>query len=129
MVVLCYMTVNRPFTYHFFVFFIAELREFKRWLNDNGVKMNGVDISSGLKEGNGLVALRDLNEGETVIEVPYALIISTDFVVRQESMIRIATDPMVRVTPTLLLALYLLQQKNTINSMWQPYISMMRSVK
>eukprot|EP01117_Protostelium_nocturnum_P009258 TRINITY_DN3313_c0_g1_i4.p1 TRINITY_DN3313_c0_g1~~TRINITY_DN3313_c0_g1_i4.p1 ORF type:complete len:424 (+),score=156.75 TRINITY_DN3313_c0_g1_i4:339-1610(+) len=101
-------------------------KSFSNWLKTNHVSFED-KIRFGLnvgEEGNGLVAAKDLNEGELLVQIPKEMILSIKTARESESPIKeiLNKDNMLKSSPSLALALYLLYEKENPHSFWEPYI-------
>ncbi|KAJ8547963.1 hypothetical protein K7X08_021199 [Anisodus acutangulus] len=97
------------------------VQTFWKWLCDEGVVTAKTPVKPGVvPEGLGLVATRDISEGETVLEVPRRLWINTD-AVAQSDIGNVCTG----LEPWICLALFLLREKWRDDSKWKYYMGVL----
>ena len=73
--------------------------------------------------GLGLVATKDLEMGEKVIQIPKKVMMSVDTARDSEIGRLIERDPMLQTMHNVSLSLHLLLEKTSPASFWEPYIN------
>ncbi|KAK3786270.1 hypothetical protein RRG08_002014 [Elysia crispata] len=95
---------------------------FLKWLNDNGVNTESIEISEFPGVGFGLKTMKDLKEGDKLLQIPRKLMLTVDSAKKSSLGPLISEDKILQVMPNVTLALHVLNEKFTPNSFWKPYI-------
>ncbi|GAQ87055.1 hypothetical protein KFL_003280090 [Klebsormidium nitens] len=103
------------------------LQILKQWLEDKGVTLDGVEFRSNLREGCGVVATRNFQEGELIFTVPEGIMMSqlTAAAAKKDCAVLIQASGLVQELGSLQLALHLLFEKHRPSSdpsPWKGYI-------
>ncbi|XP_037073270.1 actin-histidine N-methyltransferase-like [Pollicipes pollicipes] len=93
------------------------------WLLENGGIVHGLTPAVYAGLGCGLTCVRPLAEGEPVIEVPRALMMTLETARASRLGGLLATDKLTQALPQLGLTLHLLEQSLTEDSRWAPYVA------
>lgn len=97
------------------------VQTFWQWLSDEGVVSSKTPVRPGIvPEGLGLVATRDINKGEVVLEVPKRFWINPDAVAASE-----IGNLCFGLKPWISVALFLLREKSREDSKWKYYIDIL----
>ncbi|PRP86470.1 histone-lysine N-methyltransferase setd3-like [Planoprotostelium fungivorum] len=105
----------------------ALFKEFDVWLKKNSVQSDSIALVGDLNEGNGLVASKDIKEGEKIIEIPPHLLITLKGAKEGNHSLKefVNDNEMLKTVPALCLAIYLLYEKQALASFYAPYIRML----
>ncbi|KAJ3372107.1 Histone-lysine N-methyltransferase setd3 [Allomyces arbusculus] len=104
------------------------LDAFVEWLHCNGVSRDvPVQFVSGLNEGIGAIAKRDIAEGEDIISIPRSVLFSsvTAYESKRMRAAMTAVPNLAQLPAQLLLVLHLVDEKNDPNSFWKPYLDVL----
>ena len=96
------------------------IEQFVKWLNGNGVNMDGICIAEFPGYDLGLKAEKDFPEGQVILEIPWKLSFSTQSAAPELQALH--HDPLIQHMPQVALAIALLIEKHKANSIWKPYI-------
>ncbi|XP_054264332.1 actin-histidine N-methyltransferase-like [Macrosteles quadrilineatus] len=99
------------------------------WLENHDAEVQGVGITEFPGHGLGLVALRDVSEGEVIVAVPRKLMITAESVQASKLGYLLANETMLKHMPNVALALFLLLERFSSEgpSFWAPYLNMLPS--
>lgn len=98
------------------------LEGFTSWLKENGVSMDKVKVVDYGLEGYGLQATEDIKAEEIFLCIPRKLMITDENVKASALGPLVKSDRILSTMPHVALALFLLSEKISGNSFWQPYI-------
>lgn len=100
---------------------------FEEWIEKNGnVDHSAVRAEKCGEEGVGLVAERDIREGERVINVPRRLMLTADVALQDPELRRfIEGDPILRRIESLSLSLCVVRERLDEDSMYRPYLDIL----
>ncbi|XP_067681659.1 actin-histidine N-methyltransferase-like [Haliotis asinina] len=98
---------------------------FLEWLANNGVDTASADIVQYPDLGYGLKANKDLKESELFLSIPRKLMLTVDSAKKSVLGNLISEDKILQAMPNITLALHLLCEKWTPDSLWKPYIDIM----
>eukprot|EP00727_Mastigamoeba_balamuthi_P010863 m51a1_g64 putative histone-lysine n-methyltransferase setd3 (507) ;mRNA; f:213303-215263 len=101
----------------------AELDAFARWFEGEGGAAKGLRLRAGLAEGTGIVATADHAEGDVLVEVPRALMMTEETAAASQS--ASILKGAAALFPEVAVALHLLGEKHNIKSKWAPYIKIL----
>ncbi|CAH2041357.1 unnamed protein product, partial [Iphiclides podalirius] len=101
------------------------LERYLNWLQENGAKFEGIEISDFEGYELGLKAQRDFSEDSLLLTVPSKVMMSEKDALDSELGAFINVDPILKNMPNITLALFLLLEKNKEDSFWKPYIDIL----
>jgi protein-histidine N-methyltransferase len=99
------------------------MANFKQWAVDQNIKLNGVECGR-RNDMNCVLVKEPLKEGDLVIKVPRAAMITEEEAWRSPIGEFMLQDITLKASPHLILSLYILSIKNTENP-WKPYINLL----
>ncbi|XP_014287152.1 actin-histidine N-methyltransferase isoform X1 [Halyomorpha halys] len=97
------------------------------WMINNGAKIEGVELAQFEDYGYGLKAINEVKEGDFMISVPRKLMMTTDLARKSELEYLVKNDTLLKHMPNIILALFLLLEKNKSTSFWESYIKALPS--
>ncbi|GFS14344.1 histone-lysine N-methyltransferase [Elysia marginata] len=95
---------------------------FLQWLNDNGVDTQSIEIAEFPGVGFGLKSLKDLKEGDKLLQIPRKLMLTVDSAKKSPLGPLINEDKILQVMPNVTLALHVLNEMFNPQSFWKPYL-------
>eukprot|EP01134_Creolimax_fragrantissima_P001641 CFRG1641T1 len=95
---------------------------FLSWLAENGLREGVIEIKEFGVMGKGLVAKKDLEESDLMVQVPDKLFMSTETAMSSAHAAIFVKYPLFSAQPNVLLAAHLLAEARNPNSFWKPYI-------
>lgn len=100
---------------------------FVNWLENNGAKFEGIEISEFPGYDFGLKAKKEYPEGSPILRIPRKLMLTEDNTKQPNFSVLFEKDPLLQHMPNIRLALYLLVEKFSTESFWKPYIEVLPS--
>ncbi|KAG6450200.1 hypothetical protein O3G_MSEX006446 [Manduca sexta] len=100
----------------------ANIDKYLKWLNENEVQFEGIDIAEFEGYGLGLKATKTFPEGSLILTVPSKVMMTENNAKESELGPFIDMDPLLQNMANIRLALFLLLEKNNPDSFWRPYI-------
>lgn len=101
------------------------LDKYLKWLKDNEVQLDGIEIAEFEGYELGLKATKDFKEGSQILSVPLKIMLTEINAKESELSSFINVDPLLQNMPNITLALFLLLEKNNPESFWKPYIDVL----
>eukprot|EP00118_Oscarella_pearsei_P012390 m.91052 g.91052 ORF g.91052 m.91052 type:complete len:505 (+) comp36674_c0_seq6:3118-4632(+) len=101
------------------------VQAFHDWLVENGAQVQGVTFDEFPGRGFGVKALRDIEEHELFLSIPYKLMMTT-LTAKESTLGPLAkSDRLLQSVPNVSLSLFLLCEHFNPDSFWGPYIDML----
>lgn len=99
---------------------------FLRWLKENNVDgLQNLTIDSGFEEGNGLRAIKDIEEGKLIAKIPRKIMMTSEDAVKTNLKPWLSQDQMVKTNPSIALTLFLIQELRNPKSFWKHYVDIL----
>jgi len=100
--------------------------QFMNWMKANGFDESkcSVKVARNLNEGTGLVATKEIKEGEVFVEVPRELFITEETAIKSLGE-NILKDRFFQMVPTILVVVQLMKESLNEKSFWAPYINLL----
>eukprot|EP01112_Ceratiomyxa_fruticulosa_P009164 TRINITY_DN2390_c0_g1_i1.p1 TRINITY_DN2390_c0_g1~~TRINITY_DN2390_c0_g1_i1.p1 ORF type:complete len:536 (-),score=134.07 TRINITY_DN2390_c0_g1_i1:40-1647(-) len=105
----------------------TNIKNFVLWINNNGCKISPkIQVSSGLLEGNGIVATDDIVEDEVLLEINPKVMMTQETALNSKIGQQFSRDPIGRGNSVVFLTLHLIAEKlEEKKSFWAPYINVL----
>lgn len=104
------------------------VKEFMKWLTNNGVDCSGIEVEDFSEEGLGLKATRLIKESELILSIPRKVMITSADARKSPLGPMIKEDCILKVMPNIVLSLFVLCECHEVEkSVWAPYLKVLPS--
>ncbi|KAJ8720285.1 hypothetical protein PYW07_012328 [Mythimna separata] len=103
----------------------SNIDKYVKWLNQNEVQLDGIEISEFKGYEMGLKAIKEFKEGSLILTVPTKVMMTEKNAKESELGNFITVDPLLQSMPNITLAMFLLLEKHNPESFWKPYIDIL----